>query len=126
MRSHTLPSSEADAINESLKGLLWNLSELFFSLIAFHCSRIPISVEDGSSVPAEEGDLIGRSAAFAERDDGKSASTAGLPVDCDVLGVGLWGMSASFLRSRAGWADLDQIGIPRILGDAEIVIALLL
>jgi hypothetical protein len=35
-------------------------------------------------------------------------------------------MSASFWRSRARWADLDQIGVPGILGDAEVVIALLL
>jgi hypothetical protein len=25
-----------------------------------------------------------------------------------------------------GWADLDQVGIPSILGDAEVVVALLL
>jgi hypothetical protein len=88
--------------------------------------RIPIGVEDGGSVPAEEGNLVGCSAAFIEGNDGKSASTAGLPVDCDVLGVGLWGMSASCPRSRARRADLDQVGVPRILRDAEIVIALLL
>jgi hypothetical protein len=42
-------------------------------------------------MPAEEGDLVGRAAALVEGDDGKCAAAAGLPVDGDVLGVGLWG-----------------------------------
>jgi hypothetical protein len=35
-------------------------------------------------------------------------------------------VSASCSRSRAWWADLDQVGVPGILGDAEVVIALFL
>lgn len=57
--------------------------------------RVPVGVEDGSSVPAEERDLVGRSAALIDRNDGKGASSAGFPVHGDVLGVGLCSMSAS-------------------------------
>jgi hypothetical protein len=35
-------------------------------------------------------------------------------------------MSASFARSRARQADLDQVGIPSVLGDTQVIIALLL
>jgi hypothetical protein len=62
---------------------------LSLSLPAVRRSRVPVGVEDGGGVPAEEGDLVGRAAALVEGDDGKSAAAAGLPVDCDVLGVGL-------------------------------------
>lgn len=50
---------------------------------------------------AEERDLVGSATTFAKRDDSKCASSTGFPVDCDVFGVGLWGMSASFFWSRA-------------------------
>jgi hypothetical protein len=56
--------------------------------------RVPVSIEDGSSVPAEEGDLVGSPAPLIDGNDGKSASSAGFPVNCDVFGVGLRGMSA--------------------------------
>ena len=77
-------------------------------------------------MPAEEGDLVGRAALLVDGDNGESATSAGFPVDCDVFGVGLGGVSASFLRSRARWADLDQVGVPGVFGDAQVVIALLL
>lgn len=77
-------------------------------------------------MPAEEGDLVGRAALLVDGNNGESASSAGFPVDCDVFRVGLRGVSASFSRSRARWADLDQVGIPGVLGDAQVVIALLL
>ena len=77
-------------------------------------------------MPAKEGDLVRRAALFVDGDDSESAASAGFPVDCDIFGVGLRGVSASFLRSRARWADLDQIRVPGVLGDAQVVIALLL
>jgi hypothetical protein len=88
--------------------------------------RIPVGVENSSGVPAEERDLVGSSAALINGNDSKSASTAGFPIDCDVLGVGLDCISLSFSRSRAKRADLDQVGVPSVLGDAEVIIALLL
>lgn len=88
--------------------------------------RLPVGVEDGSSVPAEERNLIGSSATLAEGNDGKCASSTGFPVDCDVFGVGLWAVSSWFVWSRARQADLDQVGVPCVLRDAQVVIALLL
>jgi hypothetical protein len=35
-------------------------------------------------------------------------------------------VSASFARSRARHADLDQVGIPSVLGDTQVIIALFL
>jgi hypothetical protein len=59
--------------------------------------RVPVGVEDGSSVPAEERDLVGCSAALIDRNDSKCASSTGFPVHCNVFGVGLEKLSA---RSR--------------------------
>jgi hypothetical protein len=69
----------------------------------------PVGVEDGSSVAAEERKLVGSSAALIDGNDSKGAATAGFPVDGDVFGVGL-----------------DQVCVPGVLGDAKVVIALLL
>jgi hypothetical protein len=63
--------------------------------------RVPVGVEDGSSVPAEERDLVGSPPALIDGDDGKGASTTGFPVHGNIFGVGLCGVSASFSRSRA-------------------------
>jgi hypothetical protein len=76
-------------------------------------------------VPAEERDRVRRSAALVDGDDGKGAPAAGLPVDGDVLGICLGSVSAALPRSRAV-ADLDQVGVPGVLGDAEVIVALLL
>jgi hypothetical protein len=88
--------------------------------------RVPVGVKHGGSVPAEERDLVGSPPALVDGDDGKSASTAGFPVHGNVFGVCLGGMSASFARSRARQADLDQVGIPSVLGDTQVIVALLL
>lgn len=71
--------------------------------------RLPVGVEDGSSVPAEEGNLVGSSATLAEGDDSECASSASFPVHCDVFGIGLWGMSASWLWSRARQLTLIRL-----------------
>ena len=65
-----------------------------FLSVGAPCVRVPVGVEDGSSVPAEERDLVGRTAFFVDGDNGEGATTARLPVDCNVLGIGLWGVSA--------------------------------
>jgi hypothetical protein len=78
-------------------------------------------------VPAEERNLVGSSAALIDRNDSECATAARFPIDCDVFWVGLWSVSMSLSRSRAARrADLDQVGVPGVLGDAEVVIALLL
>lgn len=88
--------------------------------------RVPVGVENGGGVPAEERDLVRHSAALLEGDDGECAAAAGFPVDCEVLRIGLCVMSMCFSRSRARRADLNQVGVPGVLGDAEVIIALLL
>jgi hypothetical protein len=69
----------------------------------------PVGVEDGGRVATEQGHDIGELATLIDRNDSKGAATAGLPIDRQVLGVGL-----------------DQVGVPGILGDAEVVVTLLL
>ena len=51
---------------------------------------VPVCVEDGGRVAAEEGDLVRDLAALVDRDDGECAATARLPIDREVLGVGLF------------------------------------
>lgn len=43
-------------------------------------ARVPISVQDGSCVPAEEGYLFRDATLFVERDNSKSTSAASFPV----------------------------------------------
>lgn len=57
----------------------------------------------------EQGHNIGQLSTLVDRNDSKGATTAGLPIDRKVLGVGL-----------------DQVRVPSILRDAEIVVTLLL
>jgi hypothetical protein len=95
----TLPSSEADEMSESLKGLLRTVSAVPAPLVC--CVAVPVGVEDGGSVPAEERQLVGGAAALTEGDDGESTAAAGLPVDRDVFRVGLECVSAGGTRSRA-------------------------
>lgn len=52
---------------------------------------------------------IGQLSTLIDRDNCEGATTAGLPIDREVLGVGL-----------------DQVRVPSILRDAEIVVTLLL
>ena len=77
-------------------------------------------------MPAEERDLVGSSAALIEGNDSKGATTTSFPIDCDVFGIGLDSMSTSSSWSRARESDLDQVRVPGVLGDAEVVIALFL
>ena len=69
----------------------------------------PVGIEDGSRVATEQGHDIGQLSTLIDGDDSKGTTTAGLPIDRQVLGVGL-----------------DQVGVPGILGDAEVVVTLLL
>lgn len=57
----------------------------------------------------EQGHNIGQLSALIDRNDSKGATTAGLPIDRKVL-----------------WVGLDQVRVPSILRDAEIVVTLLL
>lgn len=50
---------------------------------------VPVSVEDGGGVATEQRYLVGKLAALVEGDNGEGATTARLPVDGQVLGVGL-------------------------------------
>ena len=86
---------------------------------------IPVGVENGGCVAAEEGHQLGGAADFIDGDDGEGASTACFPVDRDVLRVGLRGCERS-CRVVACEADLDQVGVPRVLRNAQVVVALFL
>ena len=120
----TLPSSEAEEMSESLKGDLWAVSMVRGG------SRVgvPVGVEDGSRVATEERQLVGGAAALVDGNDSKGAATAGFPVDGDVLGVGLGGVRGCPAMVACGWAgaDLDQVGVPGILCDAQVIVALFL
>jgi hypothetical protein len=52
-------------------------------------------------VSAEEGERLRRTTALLDGDDGESATTASLPVDRDVLRVGLRKVSGGVGWSRA-------------------------
>ena len=69
---------------------------------------IPVGVENSGGVSAEERYAVRGSASLADGDDGEGASTAGLPIDSEVFGVGFY-----------------EIGVPGILGDAQAIVALL-
>lgn len=58
---------------------------------------------------AEQGQNVRQLAALVDRNDSKGTAAASLPIDREVFGVGL-----------------DQVGVPGILGDAEVVVALFL
>jgi hypothetical protein len=73
------------------------LALLLPAMITYVCA--PVGIEDGSGVPAEERDLVGRAAFLVDRNDSECATAAGFPVDCDVFGVGLSCMSG-WIRGR--------------------------
>lgn len=76
------------------------------------CGRLvgaPVGVKDGSRVATEQGHDIGQLSTLVDGNDGKGTAAASLPIDRQVLGVGL-----------------DQVGVPGILGDAEVVVTLFL
>lgn len=87
---------------------------------------VPVGVEDGSGVSAEEGHQLGGAAILVDGNDGESTTTACFPVDGDVLRIGLEGMSSHVGGRVRGCADLDQVGIPSVLRDTEVVVALFL
>lgn len=86
----------------------------------------PVGVEDGGRVSAEQRQHVGGAAALVDGDDGKGTASAGLPVDGNVFGVGLGAVSARAGQVACAWADLDQVGVPGILADAQVIVALFL
>jgi hypothetical protein len=71
--------------------------------------RVPVGVEYGGGMSPEEGNLVGQLALLVERDYGERAAARGVPIDRQVLGV-----------------DLDQVRVPGIATDVEVVVAELL
>lgn len=74
---------------------------------------------------AEEGHRLWDAALLFEGYDSECAATAGFPINGEVFGVCLWKLSMRSDRTR-DVADLDQIGVPSVFGDAEVVVALFL
>ncbi len=104
------------------------VSAKLLSLPPLICACVPVGVENGGGVSAEEGHQLGGTARLIDRNDGKGATAACFPVNGDVFRVGLRGYERScwVVACEAGAADLDQVGVPCILGDADIVVALFL
>lgn len=69
----------------------------------------PVGVEHASGVAAEQRDALRQPAGLVQGDDGKGAAAAGLPVDGEIV-----------------WVDLDEVGVPGIVGDAQVIVAVLL
>jgi hypothetical protein len=92
--------------------------------------RVPVGVEYGGGMSPEEGNLVGQLALLVERDDGERAAARGVPIDRQVLGVDLGEMGLVSVsggrRSRARQAHLDQVRVPGIATDVEVVVAELL
>ena len=95
---------------------------------------VPVGVENGGSVASEQGDQVGQLALLVEGNDGKGATTARVPIDGEVLGIDLGeGRGSVSLASLGGEVDgrrshgrvtyLDQVGIPGIAADAQVIIA---
>jgi hypothetical protein len=70
--------------------------------------RVPVVVQHGGSVSSEQRHDIGQLSSLFQRDDGECAAAGGLPVDGQVLGV-----------------TFHEVGVPGVLADAEVVVALL-
>ena len=62
---------------------------------------VPVGVENGGGVSAEEGHQLGGAAILIDRDDGESTTATCFPVDGDILRIGLEDMSGHVRRSRA-------------------------
>ena len=86
LTSLTLPSSDPEAIRESLKGFLV-LSVLQSSVLAQSCP--PVGVEDHRSMTSEERYPFGQSTSLVDRNDRERSAAAALPVDREVFRIGL-------------------------------------
>lgn len=114
------PSSEPEAITRSLKGCLQAMPSAqrerarAWQTSADPSGRrsvfaLPVGVQNNSGVPAEEGHLVGQLTLLVHGNDRECAAAARLPIDREVLRIGL-----------------DQIRIPSIPTDVEVVVAELL
>jgi hypothetical protein len=78
-------------------------------------------------VSTKQWEPLGQAATLVEGNDGECTAATGFPVHGDVLGVGLlfqsdWGSWGA----RIGGGDLDEVGVPSVLGNAEVIVALFL
>jgi hypothetical protein len=80
---HTFPSSDAEAIRESLNGFL---SPLAPPLVASG-RTIPIRVKNSGGVAPEQREALGKLSALLERNDGERTTATGLPIDGQVVGI---------------------------------------
>lgn len=77
-------------------------------------------------MPAEEGYLLWDAALLVERDDRKSAAAARLPINGEIFWICLYTLSACPASASGKSTDLDQVGVPCVLRNAQVVVALLL
>jgi len=68
--------------------------------------RVPVVVQHGSSMSSEQRHNVRQLSTLFQRDDGECAAAGRLPVDGEVLGV-----------------TFDQVGVPCVLADAQVVVA---
>jgi len=126
-----LPSSEAEEINESLNGLLYGnqCRALYYPTVWISiASIVPVGVEDSCGVSTEKRKLLWHATPLVDGNDSECASTAGLPIDGDVFGIGLFTIQHFFLYMVRRWAlaDLDQICIPCVGRNAKVIVTLFL
>ena len=142
----TLPSSEPDAMIESLNGFLTHQSQI----PSQPRIRLPVCVQYHRRMTPEQWQRLRQLSLLFQRNDRERATAAGFPVDRKVLWVHLLLVSrpcgnqpaqrqkplTPWLAPRGGCpppdslhqgvAHLDQIRVPRILRYPDIVITLFL
>lgn len=76
----------------------------------------------------EQRNLIRELALLVQGNDGKGAAAGGIPIDRQVLGVGLHSLLVSIGAGIDGQrpprsSHLDQVRVPRIAADVQVVVA---
>ena len=99
-------------IREQCK-VVWDFPQEHLAIVRRRCDYvvvewIPVRVQHSCRMPSEQRYRVRKLALLFQRHYCKCASTARLPVDCDIF-----------------WIGFDDVAIPCILADPEIIVALL-
>jgi hypothetical protein len=83
---------------------------------------IPVGVQHGRSMTTEERNLFRKPALLIHRNNSECAATAGLPIDGNVFRVYLTRSAPQPMRTDTASSHLDQVCIPRIAANVEVVV----
>lgn len=89
---------------------------------------LPVGVQHRCGVSAEERYLVWQLALLIQRNDSKGTTTRSIPIDRQILGVDLYcqyGRSSSEGKG-GGWVYFDEIRIPSIATDMEVIVSVVL